>query len=142
MSRPLYMRHNFPAIEALEAGGIDLERAAAVTPGVDPEITLVREARAWFEKVYLSNSAAIAFPHVIYMHTRLYRLPRAEVARLVLHELVHVSQWQSEGKLRFLAIYVFDYLRGRLRRIGHQRSYEAIRYEVKAREAVDYVLRD
>jgi hypothetical protein len=141
MGRPLYMRHNFPAIEALEAGKIDMKRLAAVTPGVDPEVTLVREARAWFEKVYLSNSVAIAFPHVIYFHSRVYRLPRSEVARLVVHELVHVSQWRSEGSLRFLALYLFDYLRGRVRRMGHRRAYAAIRYEVKAREAVDYVVR-
>ena len=141
MSRPLHMRHNFPAIEALEAADIDLAAVQAVTPDVDLEQLLIREASSLFEKVFLRSNAAIAFPHVVYMHSRWYRRPRAEMARLVLHEAIHVSQWRQTGNLRFAATYVFDYLRGRVRRRGHARSYREIRYETQAREATDRVLR-
>jgi hypothetical protein len=37
------------------------------------------------------------------------------LARLLLHELVHVRQWRDAGPVRFLARYLGDYLRGRLR---------------------------
>ena len=140
MSRPLHMRHNFPVIEALEAAGIDRTSVEAITPLVDLDRLLVREATSWFEKLVLRNNSAIAFPHVVYMHTSWYRRPRAEVVRLVIHEAVHVSQWRTTGTLRFAVTYSLDYLRGRARRRGHSRAYEDIRYEVAARDATDKVL--
>lgn len=133
------MRHNFPAIEALEAAELDVPSVREVAPGVDFERLLVREASPWVEKLILRRYAAIAFPHVIYMHSRWYRRPRVAVARLVVHELVHVSQWHHVGKLRFAALYVGDYLRGRLARRGHEVAYREIRYETQARDATDRV---
>ena len=140
MSRPLHMRHNFPAIEALEAAGIELSSVQRVTPGVDLERLLVREASRLFEKLLLRNNAALALPHVVYMHSRAYRRPRAQLARLVVHEAIHVSQWRQTGSLKFAATYAWDYVRGRVGRRGHVRAYQEIRYEVQARDATDKVL--
>ena len=137
MSRPLHMRHNFPAIEALEAGDVDPSVVAGLAPGVDPEQLLIREAQPWFERSVLRKSAAIALPYVVYMHSRTYRRPRHEVTRLVIHEMIHVSQWRQEGYLRFAFSYVWDYLRERGRRRGHTEAYRAIRYEVAARVGTD-----
>lgn len=134
------MRHNFPAIEALEAAGIDLSSVQAVAPGVDLERLLVREATSLFEKLILRRNAAIALPHVIYMHSRWYGRPRAQLGRLVVHEAIHVSQWRQTGNLKFVATYAFDYLRGRIRRRSHDQAYQQIRYEVQARDATNKVL--
>lgn len=139
MSRPLHMRHNFPAIEALEAGNLDLDALARLVPGVDPERLLIREARPWFERLVLRRVAAIALPYVIYVHSRAYMQPRAELTKLVVHELVHVSQWREEGYLRFATRYLGDYLRERLRGRPHMEAYRAIRYEVEARACADEV---
>ena len=140
MSRPLHLRHNFPVIEALEAAGIEPSSVQQVAPGVDLERLLVREASSLFEKLVLRNGTAIALPHVVYMHKRAYRSRRAELAPLVVHEAIHVSQWRQNGKLRFAATYASDYFRGRIRRHGHERAFQEIRYEVQAREATDKVL--
>ena len=140
MSRPLHMRHNFPAIEALEAGGVNLAKLTRVAPGVDPERLLVREARPWFERIVLRRSAAIALPYVVYVRSRTYVLPRADLTGLVVHELVHVSQWRADGYLRFATRYLGDYLRLRLRGRPHIDAYLAIRYEAEARAAADEVL--
>ncbi len=134
------MRHNFPAIEALEAGEVDPRALSRMAPGVDPERLLIREARPWFERITLRGSAAIALPYVVYVHSRAYNRPRAELARLVVHELVHVSQWREEGYVRFATRYAWDYLRGRLRGQSHADSYGAIRYEVEARACADALL--
>lgn len=133
------MRHNFPAIEALEAGGVDLASVAELTPGVDAERLLIREARPWFERLVLRSSTAIALPYVVYVHSHTYRRPRRQLARLVVHEMVHVSQWRQEGYLRFAFRYSWDYLRGRARRRSHAEAYNAIRYEVVARAGTDSV---
>ena len=134
------MRHNFPAIEALEAGNLDLEAVARMAPGVDPERLLIREARPWFERLVLRRVAAIALPYVVYVHSRTYQRPRADLTKLVVHELVHVSQWREDGYARFAARYVGDYLRQRMRGRSHSEAYLAIRYEVDARARADELL--
>lgn len=140
MTRPLHMRHNFPAIEALEAGDIDPAKLASMAPGVDPERLLIREARPWFEKLTLRRSAAIALPYVVYVHSHTYNQARAELTGLVVHELVHVSQWRQEGYVRFATRYVWDYLRERMRGRPHAEAYRAIRYEVEARRCTAQLL--
>ena len=134
------MRHNFPAIEALEAGGVDPAALARVAPGVDPERLLIREARPWFERLVLRGPAAIALPYVVYVHSWAYNQPRADLTRLVVHELIHVSQWREEGYVRFASRYVRDYLRSRLRGRSHSESYRSIRYEAAARELTGQLL--
>ena len=134
------MRHNFPAIEALEAGGLDLEALARIAPGVDPERLLIREARPWFERLILRRAAAIALPYVVYVRSRTYTRPRPDLTRLVVHELVHVSQWREEGYVRFAARYIGDYLRQRLQGRPHNEAYLAIRYEAEARACTDELL--
>ena len=134
------MRHNFPAIEALEAGDVNPGALALLAPGVDPERLLIREARPWFERLVLRRAAAIALPYVVYVRTSSYLRPRADLTRLVVHELVHVSQWREEGYVRFAARYVGDYLRERLRGRSHIESYLAIRYEADARAIADRLL--
>lgn len=139
MAYPLYMRHNFPIIEAFEEAGYDLEAVTQVAPGVDPSRFLVREARPWFERAYLRTSSALALPHVIYLHSRLYTRPRAENARLLLHEFIHVSQWRRKGIPRFVAGFLGDYMVARLRRREHRAAYASIRLEVEARMGVELV---
>jgi hypothetical protein len=134
------MRHNFPAIEALEAGSIDPSDLARVAPRVDPERLLVREAQPWFERIVLRNSAAIALPYVVYMRASVYTRPRAQLTGLVIHELVHVDQWREEGYVRFALSYLTQYLKERMRGRAHDEAYRAISYEVDARRHTDDML--
>lgn len=133
------MRHNFPAAEALEAGGISPQAMAAVAPTVDPEHLLIREARPWFERIVLRTSAAVALPYVVYVRAAVYRRKRDELTDLVIHEVIHVHQWRDEGYVRFAFIYVGDYLKRRLRGASHRDAYRAIRYETEARRLTEVV---
>lgn len=51
---------------------------------------------------------------------------------LLAHELEHVRQYRDQGAVAFLARYLTDYLRGRLRGYGHQGAYRRIPAEVSA----------
>ena len=51
---------------------------------------------------------------------------------LLLHELVHVRQYQRHGWVGFLARYVGWYLLWRLRRKGHLGAYLRIPFEIEA----------
>ncbi len=52
--------------------------------------------------------------------------------RLRRHEYEHVRQFHDLGRARFLADYVAQYLRWRLRRHGHHGAYLRIDHEVRA----------
>ena len=134
------MRHNFPAIEALEAADLTARALAEIAPAVDPERLLVREARPWFERVVLRRFEAIALPYVVYVRPRAYTRPRREITALIVHELVHVNQWREEGYLRFAWRYLRDYVRGRVKGKTHDEAYRAIGYEQEARALTERLL--
>ena len=50
---------------------------------------------------------------------------------LVIHELVHVTQWRNDGG-SFLPRYVAQYVRLRLLGVPHEISYRSISYEAEA----------
>jgi hypothetical protein len=54
-------------------------------------------------------------------------------AGLLAHELVHVEQWREQGAVAFLAGYLSEYVRNRLRGMRHWPAYEAISFEADAR---------
>ena len=53
-------------------------------------------------------------------------------AALITHERIHVAQVRRVGWLRFYAGYLWQYVKGRLRGLGHDASYRAISYEAEA----------
>jgi hypothetical protein len=52
---------------------------------------------------------------------------------LLAHELVHVQQWRELRALPFLARYLGEYVRNRLRGMRHWAAYAAISLEAEAR---------
>lgn len=131
MNRPLFMRHNFPVVEALEAAGVSIEAFRQVAPGVDPDRLLVREAHPRFQRL-LFEHGAFAFPYVIYMHTNWYTRSRAELAPLAIRSALLVSAWRNEGYIRYALASVGDYLRQRLEGRSHGDAWNSIRFEESA----------
>ena len=56
-------------------------------------------------------------------------------ARLIAHEIQHVSQFAREGFLWFGMRYLAFYARGRFRGLRHGAAYSQIPFEIEAREA-------
>ncbi len=63
----------------------------------------------------------------------LIRRGREHDRSLLAHEMVHVRQWRERGVVGFLTAYVGEYVRGRLRGLGHWDAYHAISFETEAR---------
>ena len=124
----------YPPSAILAAGGISAEAAAAVTGLADLDAADVRPAPWWMRSLWTSGTAAMALPWAIYVAPD--RLEDADLSVLVLHELVHVRQWQRFGPRRFLWIYLKDYVSGRRRGLAHESAYLGIRFETEARVAV------
>lgn len=70
----------------------------------------------------------------IFVRPELLHGDRDRLARLVIHELVHVRQFVTGGYAPFMARYVVDHLRGRLSGLSGREAYLAIPAEVEARE--------
>lgn len=51
------------------------------------------------------------------------------------HEEKHVEQYAEYGLMGFLFIYLYHYLMGRVRGLGHWEAYAEIPFEVEARRA-------
>lgn len=58
-------------------------------------------------------------------------------ARLIAHEIQHVSQFAREGFLSFGMRYLAAYARGRFRGLRHDAAYSQIPFEIEARNAED-----
>ncbi len=83
--------------------------------------------------LWTSGTAAMTLPWAIYVDPD--RLAQGDLGGLILHELVHVRQWQRFGARGFLWIYLKDYVSGRRGGLGHESAYLAIRFEKEARVA-------
>ena len=62
----------------------------------------------------------------------LVRRDRADDVLLLTHELVHVRQWRTLGRVGFLRRYLGAYLRWRLRLYPHWAAYRRIPIEIEA----------
>ena len=124
----------FLAADPLIAANIDLQRLSTACPGLDPFTVEVRPAPWILRRIVPNNIAAVALPWAIYVERE--QLASGDIGPLILHELVHVRQWQRLGTWRFLKIYLSDYLRNRRSGMDHDHAYLAIRLEKEARVAV------
>lgn len=82
-------------------------------------------------------------PSWVLIHPELHRRARSgwdpRVLRLLVHEAAHALQYHELGVAGFLRRYLGDYLRARLRGLGHHDAYCAIRLEAEARAAAQRV---
>lgn len=127
------------ASDGLAATGVDPQWLGGVLPRVDPAQITVREAPRWFRALWAKGIVAVAMPWAIYMTPAM--LDRYEagaepkrLGQLLVHELAHIDQYRRLGGARHVAQYTSDYVRGRLRRLGHWEAYRSIRLEVEARD--------
>ncbi len=118
----------------LAAAGADLTPLRRALPEVEPYQVRVETAPRWMRALWVGEVAAMTLPGRVYLRPDVAGWDAPRRTRLLVHELVHVAQWRRLGAVTFLVRYLADYLGGRLRRQGHQASYEGISLEREARE--------
>jgi hypothetical protein len=120
--------------QMLRAGGMDALRVRLIVDPVNPDKVVVRSAPRLMRRFWGQGISAMTLPNRIFID------PVAMTARhgpglLLVHELIHVRQWDELGVFRFLWRYLSAYLNGRIRGMGHRSAYLAIPLEVEARAA-------
>lgn len=81
------------------------------------------------------NVLAITLGRRIYLSRALMEKGRERLESTLGHELEHVRQVQQHGLIRFLSIYLRDYVRLRRQGLASAAAYAAIPFEIEALEA-------
>jgi hypothetical protein len=100
----------------------------------DIDRVAIRTAPKWMVRTWRGDVAAMTLPWAIYVRNDVLVGESSRLARLISHELVHVRQWQQLGIMRFLRLYLSDYLGGRRKGLSHNQAYLAISLEMEARQ--------
>ena len=113
--------------------GRDSDELRVLIHPIQPNQIFLRTAsplmiKAWGPGIQAMTLGRSIFVDPKYLHGDMDRL-----ARLVIHELVHVRQYYDFGFLGFLRRYA-DYLRGRRKGLSHRDAYMEIAMEVEARQ--------
>ncbi len=124
-----------PVARVIRSCGLDEAAVLRHTGLPSLDGVVVAPAPRWLRSVWGGETAGVTLGRRILVRPSLLGGERGRLARLILHELVHVGQWMDAGAARFLGRYLSGYLAGRLGGAGHREAYRAIPYEVEARMA-------
>ena len=86
----------------------------------------------WLRPFLVSGVLAITLGRRVYIAPRMLDRAQNDLESLLRHELAHVRQVARLGVVRFLGIYVRDYLRLRRSGLSRHQAYAAIPFEVEA----------
>lgn len=114
----------------LDRAGLDLGTVVRLVGAVDLTAVVVGPAPMWMRRLWRGPVAGMTLGGRVFLAAD--DLSSENLRRLLVHELVHVRQWQQAGALKFLRRYVADYIRGRMGGLDHESAYLAIRYEIEA----------
>lgn len=117
----------------LDGAGLQTPIVLAMTGLTGVDRVDVRPAPRWLRRLWIGDTAAMTFVSRVWMSQELLDGDPVRLGRLLVHELVHVRQYGQIGVVRFLGLYLFDYVRARIRGRSHRDAYRSIRYEAEAR---------
>lgn len=122
------------AARILTSAGVDIDALRTELGRVDPARVNVWPAGRLVRLLWRSGVRGVTLFRMVLADPEVLDARPDRLARFVVHELVHVRQFSDHGYLRFMASYLSEYWRGRLRGLDHRTAYLAIRAEVEARE--------
>lgn len=123
------------AAGALARSGLDTDDVRLALHPIRPESINLYPASQLLMSAWGEGVSAITLWRWVFVHPEVLNGDPGRLGRLAIHELLHLRQIAELGLGGFLWRYSVDYLRGRLRRLGHHLAYEEIALEREAREA-------
>jgi hypothetical protein len=118
----------------LTASGMSPVDVSSALGGLDLDQVDVRPAPRWLTRLWGGAVSAMTLGTTVYVRPDSLDTDPAKLGPLIMHELVHVHQWAQLGVVRFLWRYTVGYLKGRFAGLSHQAAYQAISFEVEARQ--------
>ena len=118
----------------LRKAGYDTEALRVRIAPADPDRINVWPASRVFRRFWRPGIRGVTHWKLIFVDPELMRGDPEHLARLVVHELVHVRQYLAAGYLRFVTSYLKEYWIGRLGGKSTRQAYLDISLEREARE--------
>lgn len=119
----------------LRETGYDTEALRVRIAPVDPDdIDLYPAARA-LRTLWRPGIKGVTHWKWVFVDPDFMRGDPDKLARLVIHELVHVRQYRDAGYVGFMVRYLYEYWKGRLGGKSPRQAYLDITAEAEAREA-------
>lgn len=118
----------------LREAGYDTDALRIRISPVNPDNVNVWPASRLLRRIWRPGIKGVTLWKWVFVDPELIRGDRERLARLVIHELVHLRQLVDDGYIGFTARYVWEYLDGRLRGKDRRQAYLDISAECEARE--------
>jgi hypothetical protein len=124
----------------LSETGRDSDLLRVLIYPIQPERLSLKAASPLMMRLWGPGIQAMTVKNWIFVDPKHLKGDRDRLARLVIHELVHVRQWNDFGVIGFLSRYVTDYFRGRRQGLTHREAYMNIGLEEEARQVQTRVI--
>jgi hypothetical protein len=118
----------------LRDAGYDTDALRVRISPVNPDRVNVWPASRLLRSFWRPGIKGVTLWRWVLVDPELIRGDRERLARLVIHELIHLRQLVDAGYIRFTVRYVWEYLQGRLEGKDGRRAYLDISAETEARE--------
>ena len=121
--------------------GFDNDELRAAVAPVDPDYVNVWPASRLMMKLWRKGISGVTIRSWVFVDPELLRGDPIRLGRLVIHELVHVRQFEESGYVPFSLRYLYEYIRGVLGGKGLRQAYLDISAEQEARAVTETLLR-
>lgn len=121
----------------LREAGYDTDALRVRIAPVDPGRVNLYPASRLLRRLWRPGIAAMTQGRFVFITPEVMNGDRDRLARLVIHELIHVRQYRSAGYFRFLTSYLKEYWMGRIGGKSPREAYLDISHEREARELTD-----
>ncbi|HEX6286478.1 MAG TPA: hypothetical protein VFZ80_03255 [Acidimicrobiia bacterium] len=124
----------------LRKAGLDGDELRAAIAPVDPDTVNVWPASRSMMRLWRRGIKGVTIRSWVFVDPEILRGDADRLGRLVIHELVHVRQFNESGYVPFSLRYVYEYLGGVLQGKGLRQAYLDISAEQEARAVTEALL--
>jgi len=123
----------------LRETGYDITTLRTEIDPVDPDRVNLWPAGGLLRRLWRPGIRAVTLWKWVLVDPETIDGDREQLARLTIHEMVHLRQFALLGYLRFTFRYLKEYLSSRLSGLDHRAAYLDISAEREAREVTDRI---
>ncbi len=124
----------------LRETGYDTDALRVRIAPVDPRAINVWPASSLFRRFWRDGIKGVTHGRLVFVDPEVMRGDQERLARLVVHELIHVRQFAAAGYVRFVTSYLKEYWTARLGGKSPHDAYREISFEREAREMTERTL--
>lgn len=125
----------------LRNAGYDTDALRVGLAPIDPDRVNIYPASQMMKRLWLKGIQGVTIRHLVFVDREVLLGDPERLARLVIHELVHVRQFNDAGYIGFMTRYIRDYARGLLGGKKLRQAYLDVEAEREARATTAELVR-